>query len=312
VNRLAAAIAFLAISLVWTGGFAGWISEWRGARGRDALAQALSEAGTREDVERALTEAGRALDVNPLSREDRMLYQSAAEEAVARLGAARTIALAPEATLSRAVLAGILEGHGDAAAATAVRARIGTTRPEEIEVLNEWALRQTAIAPAVVERCREALPLLEAAVARAPDDAGLALSYAGCLNKLGQGSRSLPILIEIYERDPTSKWVHFLLAEAFLAVGSLDQADESTRWLTVRIPDFYLGWRLRGDVLTAMGRANDALESYRTALTLEPHNAWLKWRIGVIVRGSESTAPIEPSPPPSSRGCSAPWVGACS
>src|SRR5205085_7631936 len=157
------------------------------------------------------------------------------------------------------------------------------------EVLSEEGLRQVAVDSAVAERCGPALPLLESAVARTPNDVGLALSYAACLNKYGEGARALPILARIYERDPTSKWVHFLLAEAFLTLGHLPQADETTRWLTVRSPDFYLGWRLRGDVLAAIGRPDDALESYRTALVLEPRSAWLKWRIGQIERSSRSS-----------------------
>ena len=297
MNGMAAATVFLALTLAWSGGFAGWISAWHATRGRSALEQTLSKAGTEEDVERALTEAGRALDANPLSRDDRLLYQSACEEAVTRLGAPRAVSLAPRATLSRVVLAGTLEKHGDAAAAVVVRAGIEATRPEEIEVLSEEGLRQVAVDSAVAERCPQALPLLEPAVARTPDDVGLALSYAACLNKRGEGSRSLPILARIYERDPTSKWVHFLLGEAFLTLGRLPQADETTRWLTMRSPNFYLGWRLRGDVLAAIGRPGDALESYRTALSLEPSSAWLKWRIGEIERSSRSTAPSESSPP---------------
>jgi predicted Zn-dependent protease len=291
--KSAAVTVLLLLALAWSGGLAGWISAWHAASGRRALERTLSEAGTRADVERALTEAGLALDANPLSRDSRLLYQRAAEEAVDRLGAARVASLAPKATLSRALLADVLERHRAAVVATGVRVGIETTRREEIEVIGDEVLRQVALDAAVAERCRQALPLLEYASARAPDDAGLALGYASCLNKRGEGSRSLPILARIYQRDPTSKWVHFLLAEAFLNVGRLSQADETTRWLTVRSPNFYLGWRLRGDVLAAIGRPGDALESYRVALALAPRSAWLKWRIGEMERSSQTSAPID-------------------
>jgi len=286
VRRAVVALLLLTLALVWSGGFAGWISTWHVAQGRRALHRVLKGVGTEQDAERALTEIGQALDANPLSRYARLQYQAASDAAVARLGNARTALLAPKTTLSRAVLAGALERHGDPAGATLIRIGIEATRPEEIEILPAAALRQLAVDSAVTERCPQALPLLEVAFPRAPDDAGLALGYAACLNKRGEGSQSLPILARIYQRDPTSKWVHFLLGEAFLKVGDFAQAEQATRWLTVRSPQFYLGWRLHGDVLAASGRSDDALESYRAALALEPQSTWLKWRIGEIERGS--------------------------
>src|SRR5207249_1391506 len=128
----------------------------------------------------------------------------------------------------------------------------------------------------VVGHCADLLPLLEAAVRRLPDDPGLDLNYARCLTRTGQPKRAIPILLHVYELNPGSKWVHFLLAETDLALGDVAEADAQTQWLTTQRSDFFLGWRLRGDVLAMANRPVEAGLCYRKALELSPESTWLK------------------------------------
>jgi len=278
----------LAVTLAWAGGLDGWISTWHASRGRWALERALQEPGSAQDLAPAVRELAAALALNPLRRRFRFELESAVGAAVDRAGAAATAALAPAATLPRVVFATVLEGRGQGELAAGVLSGVGATRAEEIEMMSAATLQKVAKRVATSGRCAAALPLLEAAVGQVPDDPGLDLNYAACLTRTGDPARAMPLLRHVYELDPGSKWVHFLFAEAHLALGEVTEADSQTEWLTTHEAGFSLGWRLRGDVLAAANRPVEAGICYHKALELSPESTWLKWPIAEMEKRAKS------------------------
>ena len=309
---LAIGVVALVFAVARGDGLAGWKSAWHASRGRAALERSTSSGAATADAEDAVSHFGRALDLNPLSRERRLALDRVTEEEIGRLGPERIAELAPPGTLARTVIAAALERHGAGEAASRLRAGVDRTRDEEIEALPSGALRDVALASALGGRCDAALPLLEAAIARGIDELPLDFNYASCLFKVGEPKRALPALTAACVRNPASRWSSAFLAETHRRLGNLEEAEKNTRWLTSRAADFYYGWRVRGDVLAGMGRWREAADSYRRAFALEPDKKWLKWSIRRMeekIAEQASAGHVTAAP---AAGCAEPATGACS
>jgi len=302
VKTIVGAAAVVILVSAWRGDLAGWPAAWHAHRGARA-----------PDVDAAMIELGKAVDANPLSRAERRAYERAVEAAIARLGTAKVAATPPRGTVARALLADALDRHGDAAGAGAVRAGVTRTRPEEIELLPAPTLRALGVAAAIEERCDAALPLLDEAVARGGNDVQLRFHYASCLYKAGDWRRALPELAIAYVRNPWSRWGQSFLADTHRRLGNLDEAEAMSRGLTARAPDFYYGWRVRGDVLAGLGRWQEAADSYRRAFALRPENDWLRWSIRRMEKKLAAAGSQPPPPPAGAAGtCEARETSPCS
>jgi len=286
MRRIAAALIVMLAVVFWRGGFAGWAAAWHARRATTAVAP--STASPQNGLERALVERTRALDLDPLSRRHRIALESAVDEALPRLGVTRVVSLAPAATLSRSVFAGVLRRYGEEKAANRLLDGIGVTRAEELEVMSNVSIRQAALAAGQEDSCGPSLALFEALLARVGEDAELEESYGGCLTRLGQPERALPFLLDALDRNPESTWVRFFIAQADLALGNLQAAEVLSVNLGWRAPTSYFTWRLRGEVLAAQGRPLDAIYCYRVALRIRPDQKALWYRINQLKAAAQS------------------------
>ncbi len=282
MKALAAALAALVVVLMWTDRLGGWVAAWHSLQVRPAVGD--------EAFAQSLQHRIAALDADPLSRKRRVSFGDTLERAFPRLGADGIAALAPRSTVGRATVAAVLERHGATAKAASVRAAVGDTRPEEIEVLSAAELRAIGIDAAAADRCREALPVLDEALRRGLGDWSLALKRAACLTDAGDASRALEALLPMYEHNPESPWGRLFLAKTEARLGHLETAESLLKTLVWTNPDFYEMWRFAGELLAAMNRPADAARSYRRALFLRPENTWIKQEIWKQERAARAAA----------------------
>ena len=286
MKALALALVVLVGSLAWQGHLGGWTAAWHALRARASV-----HRSTESIVHRAA-----ALDAEPLSRKSRLALAEAVEQGIAKLGVERIPDLAPRSTIGRATVAAALDERGEAAKASAVRAAIGATRPEEILFLTAAELRAIGIDAAVADRCREALPLLDTAVRRGLGDWNLLVKRATCLTEAADPASAIEALLPMYDYNPESPWVRLLLAQNEARLGHLDTAVAIT-WTLVRTnPDFYEMWRFAGALNAAMNEPAHAARCYRRALRLRPQNTWLKGEIWKQERAARARASATSTP----------------
>jgi predicted Zn-dependent protease len=290
VSRVVAALVVLVAAVAWRGGFAGWAAA---EHARRANAIVLTKATPPSEVERALAERSRALDLEPLSRRYRIALDAAVDEALPILGVTRVISVAPAPMLPRTVFAEVLRRYGEETAASQLLGGIGVTRPEELAVIDDAMLKRAALAAALADPCTPALPLLDAAAARFPEDYDVTEGYAGCLIRTGHVMKALPALLRAQERNPQSKWVRFYVAQLHFARGNLPAAAVATFWLARDVPDFYHVWRLRGEVMAAAGQTRAAVYCYRKALQIRPEQKTLWYRINQLKAAALRSPPAK-------------------
>jgi len=290
MRALAAALLLLAVALVSADRFGGWTAAWHALAVRPAVNDEAFAASIAHRVA--------ALEAEPLSRNRRVALAAALDRAIPRLGSEGVAKLAPRSTVGRATFAAALDRHGASREAAALRASIGDTRREEIEVLPTVELRAIGIEAAAADRCREALPLLDEAFRRGLGDWSLALKRASCLTDAGDATRALDALLPLYEKNPESPWVRLLLAKTEARLGHLETAAALSRTLAWTNPDFYEMWRFAGELLAAMNQPADAARAYRRALFLRPENTWIKQQIRKQERAARAAATASPEPTP--------------
>lgn len=79
-------------------------------------------------------------------------------------------------------------------------------------------------------------------------------------------------------------------AEALLAAGDLEQADELLRAGTRTFPDYSGGYQLQGDLYLAKGNQVSATFAYFEALQRDPENALTLMKLGDIFRAAGQEA----------------------
>ena len=107
---------------------------------------------------------------------------------------------------------------------------------------------------------------------REPDNVAALIGKGTALTSLDRGDETIECMNRVLEIDPKSKAALLWMAKVF---DSRENWDEALKWY-----DRYLGiyhgdekqWIRHGDVLVSLGRGDIAIESYRNALKINPHN----------------------------------------
>jgi len=107
---------------------------------------------------------------------------------------------------------------------------------------------------------------------REPDNVAALIGKGTALTSLGREDETIECMQRVLEVDPKSKAAILWMAKVF---DSRENWDEALKWY-----DRYLGiyhgdekrWIKHGDVLVNLGRGDIAMESYRNALKINPHN----------------------------------------
>jgi len=107
---------------------------------------------------------------------------------------------------------------------------------------------------------------------REPDNVAALIGKGTALTSLNREDETIECLQRVLEADPRSKAALLWMAKVF---DSRENWDEALKWY-----DRYLGiyhgdekhWIKHGDVLVSLGRGDIAMESYRNALKINPHN----------------------------------------
>jgi tetratricopeptide (TPR) repeat protein len=86
------------------------------------------------------------------------------------------------------------------------------------------------------DKCAEALPLLEAALAKSPKDADIYNNIGFCNRKLGKYPESFEAYRQALALDPNHKGAREYIGELFLLLDKLPDAEEQLRQLTVLCP----------------------------------------------------------------------------
>jgi tetratricopeptide (TPR) repeat protein len=125
---------------------------------------------------------------------------------------------------------------------------------------------------AAEKKYSEALPLLEAAVARQPqNDAGL-LILADTKCAMNDLSAAESLFATVLRREPDSAEAHYLLGSCQLAHGEVPASIPPLEQ-AVKLLDSNLEYRLTlGRALVESGRKQEALEQYRAAARLAPQS----------------------------------------
>lgn len=274
MRSLALALAALLAALVFEGALSGWPAARRERRGLRELDRA-THGGTDEQVRAALEDLAKALARNPLSRDQRIAYETAVELALDRLGAGAVAASPMRGTLARSVVADALDRRHEWDLARGVRSAPGRASPEELALLDGPRLAALATASAEAHACEDAAPLLDKAVRETPNVLRLEMDRGTCLLETRQWWRAERVFAPMVASTPDSEWARFHLAESYVGLGDLHRAEEVSRFLVLGFPTFYYGWRQRGDLLSAREQYAEAAFAYRQALKLRPENRWL-------------------------------------
>ncbi|MCK4458056.1 MAG: tetratricopeptide repeat protein [Thermoplasmata archaeon] len=107
---------------------------------------------------------------------------------------------------------------------------------------------------------------------REPDNVAALIGKGTALTSLDREDETIECMQRVLEADPKSKAALLWMAKVF---DSRENWDEALKWY-----DRYLGiyhgdekhWIKHGDVLVNLGRGDIAMESYRNALKINPHN----------------------------------------
>lgn len=107
---------------------------------------------------------------------------------------------------------------------------------------------------------------------REPDNVAALIGKGTALTPLDREDETIECMQRVLEVDPKSKAALLWMAKVF---DSRENWDEALKWY-----DRYLGiyhgdekhWIKHGDVLVSLGRGDVAMESYRNALKINPHN----------------------------------------
>jgi tetratricopeptide (TPR) repeat protein len=122
--------------------------------------------------------------------------------------------------------------------------------------------------------------LARKALERAPRHAGLLRQLALAHEQLGETERAADAYQRVLESDPDDVVSMNNLAVLLSELGrDLDQALSLVDRAISRYPELSALHDTRGQVLAAMGRADDAIQAYETAISLQPES--LKWRVNL-------------------------------
>ncbi len=118
--------------------------------------------------------------------------------------------------------------------------------------------------------------LLESAISFEPETVQLRLDYIQVLRKRQKFQRALEEAQALYERDPSNPLFISHLAIESMQTGAYERALELFDTILANTPADPLTLTSRGHALKTMGRQEDAIASYRSAITAQPAHgdAW--------------------------------------
>ena len=118
--------------------------------------------------------------------------------------------------------------------------------------------------------------LLESCIEFEPDNLRARLDYVNVLHKRQKYDKALEQAEWLHERAPGRPVFELAFANENLAVGNYDQALGAYDAVIADHPGLVGTWLVRGHALKTVGRYEDAVDSYREAISLRPEfgDAW--------------------------------------
>ncbi len=190
---------------------------------------------------------------------------------------------------------------GDLDAANAILARAGSAEPsfpdpwtQEVARFRTGVARQRSVAGALVKRgdFHQALPVLEELREHDPGDERVLNMLAQSYLRTGAADRALAVLEDAVEAAPDNFGSHLNLVKVSLLMARQGGVDferlsaHADRALELR-PDSGEAHLVRGSVLTARGRADEAVAMYRRAWELDARDPTPLLRAGgILLQGS--------------------------
>ncbi|MDX8356157.1 tetratricopeptide repeat-containing sulfotransferase family protein [Sphingopyxis terrae] len=226
------------------------------------------------------------------------------DPAQARQAVEAILAGAPDFLPARRALAHVLRRQGnhsgadqverDAIAAGISRAAFAEAQQafqagelEQAEVLVRKHLRQDPLDPAaalmlgeIAARCGakpEAENLFRRATLLAPAYLEAWIALVKHLRDSGRYQDALEVLGEVLTRKPDHLQALSLRAAILVQLRRFDEADSAFLDLHARCPQDARGWANHAFMLKTVGRQDDAVQAYRTALDIDPANAQAWW-----------------------------------
>ena len=114
--------------------------------------------------------------------------------------------------------------------------------------------------------------LLESAVAFAPDSVPARIDYVGVLRKRQKFEKALEQARLLLARDPDNPQFRSLFAIEAMQTGDYEEALASFEAVLARVPGDPVTLTSKGHALKTCGRADEAVEAYRAALTSQPRH----------------------------------------
>lgn len=182
-----------------------------------------------------------------------------------------------------------LDAHrrGDLVQAEKLYRAVLATAPETLDATNLLARLLVQVG-----RAGEAVPLLRHALDRAPNEAGLWLSYTECLLAAGQvvpGREAAETARRLAPNDPD---ILYLWCEAQRLAGAWEMAAGGYRQLLSARPGHAGAWLQLGECLRQMGDLPGALDAAKRALKLAPQAPECHNNLGGLIaaQGDHATA----------------------
>ena len=192
-----------------------------------------------------------------------------------------------EANRALVALLGVERRRADQLRALQAWVKSGYGAIEPLRLLGQSVV---VIPPGTLDKSTDEGAILEKGLKAQPESRHIRPALARFLRNRGDSSRAIETLVEWLSRNPDDIPAHIELFATYVESGEDDLAEKNLKAIGAAGADFPEYWMTLGDYHRNLGRWADAAESYRRAISLDPHHPETYYRLAECLRAEGKKA----------------------